>query len=978
MKATKKFKSYIAIVIAVSLVLLTFNNINYAKADTDKPNLVITYKETNKTSSTDVNGQINEDITVTYTVTPQDLDVSAINPSTAKEIVLVLDTSGSMNDSISNTDSTIRMDALKDAAKSFVDKLSTERNVKIGIVNYSTYANYNNLNLGLTLSSDSSIKSKIDGYHPKYWYQDIWGRWYQTSGNIEGATNMGDGIREAIKVLNNGSSTAKKYIVLMSDGEPTKYTYYRTWINYSKTGSGYTDYLPYNKPDNTTISKNGGYYDNIYYSDDTNDSYGKYYGGTGNSDDDGNALNYAKIMAGRMKTKNYSNFEIAYSSGSSADKMKQVQAESGGNFYSALDKDAIKNVYDGIADQIKSDYLVEGLKFNFTLPQGLEYAGSMTDIISHDGNTYVQQLPNISYKLNADRTKYTAAPFDIYLKFKASKSGNYSNLGQGWSVTYNDINKNLVTKSIPFINYTATSINIGFNLSKAIGGNPSTTNLGQEMQLNYSITPNDITMPSKRKNKEIVLVVDSNYSQKNNIKTFLSNFTSISDVNFALITYGTGATITNFGTSDLPKYFVTASSQTLGSSVDAIGTTNGTLSGSNLGDGLRKALYLLNDKMDVDRKIVVFGEGTPDYYSYSKNSDGQISYYNELDNLSGTTTEDSTSTLVYGNDTTKAQEYANQIATKIMNTKELNVSLFTAGDDSNDEVIKNISSSIAYTEFTKLSSNDDILKLKNFVNSDLIINGYIDETFPSGIELQNGGSGFQKNTKAFYNYNNTTGKYIGNTINISTIIKSTDIGNLTLNTSKFYYTDLEGVTPNISFPSISINSQSTSFIKQGVFFSNQSEQQGNLGESYINSNVQALTLDSNINIGTLVRSSLKHLVINIDISQNDGDAVQISSITASNIKIYRVGDDNKLIEDSSITAQVNGQKISVVIDSDSVADRRFIVKYNYKISLNPTKYTSEEKFFSNYSSLNVNTQCNLNDNTSDTFRYSIVGSPDLY
>ena len=63
-----------------------------------------------------------------------------IAPSTqSKEIVLIIDTSGSMDTNLQGSDS--RLKVAKAAANRFIDKFNTDSNVKIGLVEYSSRAN---------------------------------------------------------------------------------------------------------------------------------------------------------------------------------------------------------------------------------------------------------------------------------------------------------------------------------------------------------------------------------------------------------------------------------------------------------------------------------------------------------------------------------------------------------------------------------------------------------------------------------------------------------------------------------------------------------------------------------------------------------------------------------------------------------------------------------------------------------------------
>ena len=135
-------------------------------------------------------GQNAYNITLSVTV-PK----SIVVPGTDTDVVLVVDSSGSMDGT--------KMRRAKQAAKDFTEQLvrTTEATVQVGIVDYDTTAQ-----VVRQLSDDTEGLDK-----------DL--------GKIEasGGTNIQAGLHEAREMLNS-SSSAKKVIVLLSDGEPT-YSY---------------------------------------------------------------------------------------------------------------------------------------------------------------------------------------------------------------------------------------------------------------------------------------------------------------------------------------------------------------------------------------------------------------------------------------------------------------------------------------------------------------------------------------------------------------------------------------------------------------------------------------------------------------------------------------------------------------------------------------------------------------------------------
>ena len=135
-------------------------------------------------------GQNAYDITLSVTV-PK----SIVVPGTDTDVVLVVDSSGSMDG--------IKMRSAKQAAEDFTEQLvrTTEATVRVGIVDYDTMAQ--------VVRQLSDNTNGLDDDLDKI--------------GASGGTNIQAGLHEAREMLNS-SSSAKKVIVLLSDGEPT-YSY---------------------------------------------------------------------------------------------------------------------------------------------------------------------------------------------------------------------------------------------------------------------------------------------------------------------------------------------------------------------------------------------------------------------------------------------------------------------------------------------------------------------------------------------------------------------------------------------------------------------------------------------------------------------------------------------------------------------------------------------------------------------------------
>lgn len=150
--------------------------------------------------------------------------------TTPLDIVLVLDASGSMADPMGNGDSTNRIDALKDAANSFIDEIAA-RNAKI-----SDAAQQHRVSI-VKFAGDESYRVGNDKYRDgQYTYNysqvmksvatvtaDTAEGFKSTIDEIEpaGATRSDYGLQLAQSQLEGARDGARKVIVFFTDGKPT-------------------------------------------------------------------------------------------------------------------------------------------------------------------------------------------------------------------------------------------------------------------------------------------------------------------------------------------------------------------------------------------------------------------------------------------------------------------------------------------------------------------------------------------------------------------------------------------------------------------------------------------------------------------------------------------------------------------------------------------------------------------------------------
>ena len=158
------------------------------------------------------------------------LSINANNYTTKKklDVVLVLDGSSSMSNSVGGYSRETRLEAAKNSANTFITKLMDGQNdVQIGLVEFGT-------NVRDSLSLTSNKNSATNFINTKY--------------DADGGTNLQEGIQKAHQLLNDGArSDAKQLVVILTDGVPTFFGparfYSRRYNMYVPCGDGQTDSL---------------------------------------------------------------------------------------------------------------------------------------------------------------------------------------------------------------------------------------------------------------------------------------------------------------------------------------------------------------------------------------------------------------------------------------------------------------------------------------------------------------------------------------------------------------------------------------------------------------------------------------------------------------------------------------------------------------------------------------------------------------
>lgn len=198
-----------ALVITITSV---FGNAFVVFADTNPNAGKVTATKTAERIGDETSRSAKVKITVSgnpYTITEQ----------SDREIVLVLDSSGSMKDYLVNA-SKSKLDTLKDATDAFIDSLLVEENkgkIKIGVVWYDT-----NVTKTCALSDDAA---KLDAC-------------LNSEEAADGGTNVQEGIREAKKLFTDKKN--EKDLIVLSDGLPTFFTTVKDGVQHTH-GTGKAD-----------------------------------------------------------------------------------------------------------------------------------------------------------------------------------------------------------------------------------------------------------------------------------------------------------------------------------------------------------------------------------------------------------------------------------------------------------------------------------------------------------------------------------------------------------------------------------------------------------------------------------------------------------------------------------------------------------------------------------------------------------------
>lgn len=290
---------------------------------------------------------VGKEETITYNLTG---DTIIYDPP--KDIALVVDVSGSMDNDLNDNSTSVtankKISMLKAAVRNFVAKWK-DRDVNICIVPFSYYVSTTPTLISMKDADClTKLQTKIDALTPT------------------GNTNIGDGMRVAYRTLLSSPNTdAMKYIVTLTDGQPNEFS------------------ITSKNPLNTAYYTGSGIIASNRYMGDSGSQTGLKY--VTNS--------IGPMVLGDAKFKSYM---IGFATGSSmttnlnsmCTSMGITKKQPSGNyFYSAASQTELNLTYSDISQAIANDVPFTSAAFTDILPEGVEIPAQMMDELSADGFT---------------------------------------------------------------------------------------------------------------------------------------------------------------------------------------------------------------------------------------------------------------------------------------------------------------------------------------------------------------------------------------------------------------------------------------------------------------------------------------------------------------------------------------------------------------------------------------------------------------
>lgn len=477
MVSKRKFK-IISIITSLFVIstLISLKSLN-AKANdvASKPNFKIT--ELNATPNP---AKVGEDILVSGKIVSEDFE-TAVQP---KEIVLVLDTSGSMSEEIASNkkcteqkifnycikhnkfgdhyETSTRIAELKKAAKSFIDTMKDVPNLKIGIIKYASDAT---IVSDLKSANDLSLTTAINGL------------------NANGGTNIREGLRKATYLLNKGNSNANKTVVLMTDGNPTYYSKYDQLDD--------TDPTPYGTG-NSTTSETMTYTKNLAKDQIGSRQYNAYSIGYGL---DTSGSTYLKQIHAAMKNLS-TNTDLSEKDG----------------FFSKSDG-SITEIFNQIAENIKNSYELKEVSLDIDFNQSfkLNIGGSVIKV----GNILYERTSNDEYTRKTGKVIYHAEPVNFSFMVKGSQVGQLQSILDNIDINFLFEKENITVSSNVDVKVDIISNELPNISARLISGDKLEIKKDEEITLKYEINPQDFVYNNANNSGKMDVVIVAEYGFKN-------------------------------------------------------------------------------------------------------------------------------------------------------------------------------------------------------------------------------------------------------------------------------------------------------------------------------------------------------------------------------------------------------------------------------------------------------------------------------
>ncbi|MFW2502607.1 VWA domain-containing protein [Clostridium diolis] len=975
----KKGFKLLSIILAISLIstMIFFKNVRSMATIPDKPGFTIS-----NISFDPSEPEVGEDITVSGRITPTDFEI----PVPPKEIVLVLDVSGSMDGeqgkiSVKCTNqrteyevpkskvytgyygdlytyinytsfrvikknnhyyiedycnehnkvgehnyNSTKIAELKKAANNFVDRMKSVPNLKIGIVAYSSKAwiNPNGKN-----GNESTKSIDLNNSHEVPKYESV-------SSDLLDITdsrlpNMINNL-EALGGTNTGEGLRKAAYMLRNENTA------------NKTIVLMSDGLP-------TFYSVKGSNDRSYYT--TIDNTNPYYAGNG-SDDNSNedCLKYAKTIGGLIETKDYNIFSIGYGLDSSGNtKLSQIHQSMGGTLpvdnqeenektYFETDNGAIDAVFQNIATQIINNYDIKGgiLTSRMLDTFGLALGGQTVSI------------PDINYKKDdanstASTIRYHAEPYTFTFKIKASKAGDYSNIFKDSYISF-PWNNGTFSTAMPNCSIKVVDNklpNIEANLKEK---NPIVS-LGQDVTVTYEIKANSFQYKddsSQLLPKDVVMLFDTSVGMKDKIGQFING--SFNDLlnnvqlknthtKYSIITFNSVATIcdptkyqnfrpdSNYDTTNL-KTDTTAINDYVVKNLKSSESTD-----RNIGLALQKADGVLSeDTGKVNKYILLISSGSVTYTPNDIKALKEKGYIIISLAIGTQNSSQNPQTFLYDVHKDLAGEVSASSSASGGNY------FISPGTDNNNDIANSIMSNIAKKII-------DIGDRQSYAFDDVYLNFEMGESFKDiqGLESIGNSKYRVKIPKVVYNYDKNTNQYIADPINdISFKFKPGGTSLLFGNLHTITYTGITGgIDKNISVPTITVKSGE---VKHGVY--------KGIAEDTKVPNIEdprgPFPKGSAVTFGAYIDGVMNNNKITLKFDYgNDPNTKPI--IDSSKIKVFQIDDLNGLKEVSNPDNEINenGEYTYTTPSDFPESGAKILILYTEVLSKNAntdTKYTN--------------------------------------